>query len=178
MQYNAIIFFDAWPIMKVCKPNEMMDKLSSIYKENDLHYWRIGMTEQMFKDMHSNVFHNAPIMYVLRMIDDAFGVDRRGNLLFVNEYEVKQAFVNFINTNTSITSKRYVKNLLTAAHSAFFNIGRERKYEKGKLSTYPEIVSGKPLMNNGNPLTDSTKRSVLDEFKKLENQRQSRYMVQ
>jgi hypothetical protein len=173
MVLNGIVFADMWQIVKELKPSQVEATMMCFYQENIVNYWRVGITDALVKEMCTKVFQDATQMRVLRFVNDACG-----DLLYATDQDVKKAYINFIETHTNISSKKYIKKLLRAGHSAFFDIGRECKYEKGTILTLPDVLGSKPLMRNGNPVTDAIRQSVLDEFKKLEHERKGRYMAE
>lgn len=172
MMLNGIIFNDMWPLVNGVKPKKMEQIMLIRYQECTIDYWRIGVTQDMVKNIFDNVFKDSTNMRVLKAV-----VNVCGDVLYATDQDVTKAFIDIIKSRTNISSKKYIKKLLRAAHNAFFNMGRECKYEEGSIITYPEVLGNKPLMRNGNPITDAVRRSVLDEWKKVETNRKSRYMV-
>lgn len=174
MQCNAIVFKDVWKHIKNVKPKYIQDKLHEIFKNNESYYWRIGITINIFDDMYTKVLKEPKNIRVLKIIDK---FTKDGDILFATESEVKESLIDYITNSTSITSKKYLKKLLYSTHSALFNIGRECKYEEGKIITTPVVIGERPLMNNGNPMTATTKKAILDTFKGFAKQRQGKYKV-
>jgi hypothetical protein len=172
MMLNGIIFNDMWLLVNDVKPKKMEHIMLTRYQECAMDYWRIGVNEDMVKDIFQHVFKDSTNMLVLRAV-----VNVCADVLYATDQDVTKAFINIIKSRTNISSKKYIKKLLRAAHNAFFNMGRECKYEEGSIITFPEVLGNRPLMRNGNPVTDAVRTTVLDEWKKVEADRKSRYMV-
>ena len=172
MMLNGIIFNDMWPLVNNVTPKKKENIILTRYQECEMDYWRIGVTQDMVKDIFEHVFKDSTNILVLRAV-----VNICGDVLYATDQDVTKAFINIIKSRTNISSKKYIKKLLRAAYNAFFNMGRECKYEEGSIITYPEVLGNRPLMRNGNPVTDAVRTTVLDEWKKIESSRKSRYMV-
>lgn len=172
MMLNGIIFNDMWSLVKDTKPKKMEQIILTKYQECTMDYWRIGITQDMVKDILENIFKVSSNMFVLRAVFNICG-----DVLYATDQDVIKAFTNIIKSRINISSKKYIKKLLRSAHNAFFSMGREYKYEEGDIITYPEVLGNRPLMRNGNPVTEAVRATVIDEWKKVEASRKSRYMV-
>jgi hypothetical protein len=131
-------------------------------------YRLIDTNDNILQSVLQNLYLHPERMSALRAIDNYLSEkssddDKTGayHLLFAKEKDIHEAIKERILNTTNIAQTSYVIRILYMTHGAFFDIGREYKWnDQQSVCVRQQYNDVLPVINAGNPLTESTIKAV------------------
>lgn len=167
IQLKALLFVTLWDYFKNKTPKQIKEEFDE-QAEFAVSKSGIERTEHSNKfiedalgQLKDDMFLKEKRVWLFRTLEKA-GFD----LMFGKDETLAIKLTDIIKNNKKITSGEYIKSILSHAHLAFYAIGRERKWNEQEIIT-PEFGHDKPIVNAGNPVTESVRNDVKQEFETL-----------
>lgn len=171
IQLKALLFVSLWDFFKNERPKKIRECFDE-YAEYAISNAGIEKTDNNKKyiqdalgELKKDVFIQPKRVWLLRCLENN-GYD----LMFGKDETLASKLISIIQNNNKITSKEYIRNVLSQAHLTFYAIGRERKWNYPLEIITPEFGQDKPVVNAGNPMTTSVRDDVKSAFDNLDRE--------
>jgi hypothetical protein len=171
MYVNAKLFMLSWDVVSPLPPLQRkvaFENMKHVFMENGV--CNLGDMDMFFTKIYDP--KKPKLLSIMKGIEECLA---EKNLLTVNERMVFDAITKFINTSRDITSIGYLKQIINIAYCTFYDIGREWKWSANTI--VDDMTTGKQLFHTGNPLTESSIRTIIENFKKSEKRKTGQYTV-
>lgn len=170
---KAIVFNLTWDSLK--QRHISNEQRTSLFGEfiptihNELQKYRlIDTNDNILQSVLQNLYLHPERMSALRSVDkylsDKSPDDEKTgayHLLFAKEKDIHEAIKERILNTTNIAQTSYVIRILYITHGAFFEMGREYKWnDEQSICVRQQYNDELPVINAGNPLTESTIKAV------------------
>lgn len=187
---KAIVFNLTWDSIKQRhlsnrqRTDIFRDLIPTIH--NELQKYRlIDTNDNILQSVLQSLYLHPERMSALRAIDTYLSQkssddDKTGayHLLFAKEKDIHDAIKERILNTTNIAQTSYVIRILYMTHGALFDIGREYKWnDQQSVCVRQQYNDELPVINAGNPLTESTIKAVKKWWKdEIQSSRATKYI--